>query len=78
MEEIRWRDTAAQPPTAQLMQSPYALAARYGTPRDMHWVGYKVHRSETCDENHPHLITQVTTTLATPSDFVMGEPIEQD
>ena len=78
MEEIRWRDTADQPPTAQLMQSPYDLEARYGTKRDMNWVGYKVHLSETCDEEYPHLITQGTTTLATTSDFVMGEPIEQD
>jgi transposase len=78
MEDIRWRDTADQPPTAQLMQSPYDLDARYGTKRDMNWVGYKVHLSETCDEDQPHLITQVTTTLATTSDFVMGEPIAQD
>lgn len=78
MEDIRWRETAAQPPTAQLIQSPYDLEARYGTKRDMHWVGYKVHLSETCDEDQPHLITQVTTTLATTSDFAMGEPIEQD
>jgi len=59
MEEIRWRDTADQPPTAQLIQSPYDLDARYGTKRDMHWVGYKVHLSETCDEDQPHLITHV-------------------
>ncbi len=78
LEEIRWRDTVDQPPTAQLIQSPYDLDARYGTKRDMNWVGYKVHLSETCDEDQPHLITQVTTTLATTSDFVMGEPIEQD
>ena len=78
LEEIRWRDTADQPPTAQLIQSPYDLDARYGTKRDMNWVGYKVHLSETCDEDQPHLITQVMTTLATTSDFVMGEPIEQD
>jgi transposase len=78
LEEIRWRDTADQPPTAQLIQSPYDLDARYGTKRDMNWVGYKVHLSETCDEDQPHLITQVTTTLATTSDFVMGEAIEQD
>jgi hypothetical protein len=65
--------------TAQLIQSPYGLEARcYGTKRDINWVGYKVHLSETCDEDHPHLITQGTTTLATTSDFVMGEPIEQD
>jgi transposase len=78
MEAIRWRDTADQPPTAQLMQSPYDLEARSGTKRDMHWVGDKVHRSETCDEDYPHVITQVTTTLATTSDCVMGEPMEQD
>jgi transposase len=78
MEEIRWRDTADQPPTAQLIQSPYDLDARYGTKRDMNWIGYKVHLSETCDEDRPDLITQVITTLATTSDFVMGEPIEQD
>jgi transposase len=77
MEEIRWRDTADQPPTAQLMQSPYDLEARSGPKRDLNWVGYKVHLSETCDEAHPHLITQVTTPLATTSDFVRGEPIEQ-
>jgi transposase len=58
-EEIRWRDTADQPPTAQLIQSPYDLDARYGTKRDMNWVGYKVHLSETCDEDQPHLITHV-------------------
>ena len=44
----------------------------------MNWVGYKVHLSETCAAGHPDLITQVTTTLATTTDFVMGEPIEQD
>ncbi len=78
LEAIRWRDTADQPPSAQLMQSPYDLDARYGQKRDMHWVGYKVHLSETCDDGYPDLITQVSTTLATTSDFVMGEPIEQD
>jgi Transposase DDE domain len=78
MAELRWRDTADQPPTAQLIQSPYDLEARYGTKRDMNWVGYKVHLSDTCDEGHPDLITQVTTTLATTTDFVMGDPIEQD
>jgi len=35
MEELRWRDTADQPPTAQIIQSPYDLDARYGTKRDM-------------------------------------------
>ncbi len=77
LEAIRWRDTADQPPSAQLIQSPYDLDARYCQKRDMHWVGYKVHLSETCDDGYPDLITQVSTTLATTSDFVMGEPTER-
>jgi hypothetical protein len=30
----------------------------------MHWTGYMVHMSETCDEDSVHLITQVHTTPA--------------
>ena len=78
MEEIRWRETADQPPSAQLIQSPYDIEARYSSKRSMNWVGYKVHLTETCDAGYPDLITQVSTTLATTSDFVMGAPIEQD
>ncbi len=29
------------------------------------WTGYKVHLTETCSENLPHVITQVETTPAT-------------
>ena len=35
-----------------------------GAKRSTHWIGYKVHFSETCDEDLPRLITQVTTTIA--------------
>jgi transposase len=41
-------------------------------------VGYKVHLTETCDEGHPHLITQVITTPATTPDCVMGPTIHHD
>jgi transposase len=77
-EDLRWRETADQPPSAQLIQSPYDVEARYSSKRSMNWVGYKVHLSETCDEGYPDLITQVNTTLATTSDFVMAAPIEQE
>lgn len=77
-EAIRWREMADQPPSAQLIQSPYDVEARYSSKRSTNWVGYKVHLTETCDEGYPDLITQVSTTLATTSDFIMGAPIEQD
>lgn len=32
------------------------------------WIGYKVHLTETCDANVPHLIVEVTSTVATVAD----------
>ncbi len=57
---------------AKLYFSPYDLDASAATKRSTHWIGYKVHFSETCDEDLPPLITQATTTIApTPElDFV--------
>lgn len=51
-------------PAAKLYYSPYDLDASAGAKRSTHWIGYKVHFSETCDEDLPQLITQVTTTIA--------------
>jgi Transposase DDE domain len=49
-------------PAGQMYNSPYDLDATYAKKRNTSWVGYKVHFTETCDEQAPHLITQVTTT----------------
>jgi transposase len=46
--------------------SPYEAEARYATKRTTSWVGYKVHLTETCEDDRPHLITDVGTTIATP------------
>lgn len=59
----QWRVEPALP-AAQLINSPYDLDARYGKKRTTLWVGYKVHFSETCDEDAPQLITHVETTRA--------------
>ncbi len=77
-EALRWRTGDAQPPAAVRIASPYDLEARYSSKRETHWVGYKVHLTETCDADHPDLITQVMTTPATTQDSVMGPPIQQD
>jgi Transposase DDE domain len=47
-----------------LINSPYDLDARYGKKRTTLWVGYKVHFTQTCDEDAPQLITHVETTPA--------------
>src|SRR6266480_7222690 len=63
----QWRQEPALP-AAQLINSPYDLDARYGKKRTTVWVGYKVHFSQTCDEDAPQLITHVETTAAPLSD----------
>jgi transposase len=75
MAEVRWRTTEEQPPAAVRITSPYELEARYCTKRDTQWVGYKLHLSETCEPEHPDLITQVLTTPSTTPDCTMGPPI---
>ncbi len=46
-ETLRWRTAEEAPPSAVLIHSPYDSEARYSSKRDTHWVGYKVHISET-------------------------------
>ena len=74
---IAWRSHEDSPPTAQVICSPYDLDARYGTKRDTTWIGYKVHLTETCDPDAPHLITDVTTTSATTLDVATTPSIQQ-
>ncbi len=74
---VPWRKVAELPPPADLIPSPYDPEARYGTKRETHWVGYKVHVTETCDPDTPQLITNVETTVATTSDFVMVPTIHE-
>jgi hypothetical protein len=43
-----------------------------------YWVGYKVHLTETCEPEQPHLITHVLTTKATTQDYEVATPIQAD
>jgi transposase len=78
LEDLRWRTGDEQPPAAVRITSPYDLEARYCSKRDTHWVGYKLHLTETCDPGQPDLITQIITTPATTPDCVMGPTIVHD
>lgn len=66
--DVRWRTGEDLPPHARLIASPYEVEARFATKRQTAWTGYKVHLTETCDEERPHLITNVETTPATTND----------
>ena len=52
-----------------------SLHARLGVKRNQGWIGYKVHLTETCDDDEPHLIVHTETTTATTPDWGMVEPI---
>ncbi len=52
------------PPPAKMICSPYDKEATYGRKRTTWWAGYKVHLTESCDEDAPRLITHVETSRA--------------
>nr|WP_272819094.1 transposase [Scytonema hofmannii] len=65
-----WRnpDKIGLPPNSICIESPYDIDARNSSKRDINWTGYKVHFTETCDEETPNFITNVVTTTATTPD----------
>lgn len=75
-QALRLRAAKDLPPSAELICSPYDAEARFSIKRDTHWTGYKVHLTESCDPEKPHLITDVQTTLATTPDSVVVPTIQ--
>jgi transposase len=75
--KLRWRTVREMPAAAEQISSPYDPEARYSTKREISWVGYKVHLTETCDPEAPHVITNVETTLATTPDDNMVAVVHQ-
>jgi transposase len=65
---VTWRDNQNIPPAARFISSPYDLDVRYARKHSIQWVGYKVHLTETCDDETPSLITHVLTTTAPVDD----------
>lgn len=70
-----WRDKKNLPPASIRYCSPYDPQARTGVKRDTAWNGYKVHLTETCEPDAPHLITHVLTTVAPVADMDTIETI---
>ncbi len=67
-DDIRWRSNDDIPPSALFIDSPHDLDARLGRKYTSSWTGYKVHLTETCEEDSPALITHVETTPAPVAD----------
>jgi transposase len=75
---IQWRSNENIPPASHLISSPYDTQAHMSIKRDTIWTVYKVHLTETCDDQAPHLIIHVETTSATTQDMEMTTVIHQE
>ena len=76
-ETVQLRTEKDGPPNATRIFSPYETEARKSIKRSTKWTGYKVHLTETCEEDLPHLITHVETTVATTQDSTVVPSIHQ-
>jgi len=66
---ICWRtEQEGIPPSSAFISSPYDTEARYAKKGTTSWIGYKVHLTETCEDDTPHLITHVATTTGPVAD----------
>ena len=63
---VRWR-TAEEgiPPSRNFLNSPIDPDCRYARKFTTSWVGYRVHLTETCDDELPSVLTDVRTAPAT-------------
>jgi transposase len=77
-DRVRWRSKEELPANADRICTPYDPEARYSRKRETAWTGFKVHLTETCEADCPHLITQVETAPATQPDGDALEPIQTD
>lgn len=75
---LRLRTAQDMPPGVRSIQSPYDGDARFSTKRETSWIGYRLHLTETCEEDLPRLITQVATVPATTNDVEMTAVIQAD
>jgi transposase len=67
-ETIQLRTAQDSAPGALRIRSPYDIEARRSAKYSRSWTGYRVHLSESCDDDLARLITNVETTEATTQD----------
>ncbi|HVE91147.1 MAG TPA: IS1182 family transposase [Actinomycetota bacterium] len=76
---LRWRtEKEGLPPAARFISSPYDPDAHYARKHATSWVGYKVHLTETCEDDTPNLITNVATAPGPVADGAMTPDIHQE
>ena len=74
-DALQWRDIKDCPLSSVMIASPYDLDSRYSEKRGDHWRGYKIHLTETCNDDTPNVITHVETTMAADQDVTVVDTI---
>jgi transposase len=75
---VQWRtDAQGIPASAQFISSPYDPDAHFARKRTLQWIGYKLHVTDTCEDELPCLITDVETTLSPVADGATTPAIHQ-
>jgi transposase len=75
---VQWRTAEhGLPPSRTFLSSPYNSDAHDARKYTIAWVGYKVHLTETCEDDQPRLITHVETTAGPVADGAVTEPIHE-
>lgn len=79
-DDIQWREKKSHgfPPARKMIASPDDQDARYGSKDGSTWTGYKIHLTETCEQEAPRLVTHIETTVATSRDATVTEKVQDD
>jgi transposase len=77
---VQWRQKKQHgiPPAQRMIASPDDQEARYGSKDGSTWTGYKIHLTESCEQNAPRLVTHIETTVATTRDATVTEAVQDD
>lgn len=68
-KDIRWRTGEdGLPPAPRAINSPVDPDARHSKKNATSWLGYRVHLTETCDQDGPNILTHVGTAPAPTQD----------
>ncbi len=76
-ESVKLRDNDDLKPSPRRIDTPYDVEAHHGTKGRMRWLGYKVHYTESCNDDTPNLVLHVDTTEPAVADLVRVTPIHE-
>lgn len=75
---VRWRtEQDGMPPAGRFSSAPSDTDARYAKQHTTSWIGDKVHVTETCEDDAPHLITHGETTAGPVADGAVTPRIHE-